>query len=347
VDDLVDDFTELIDLAGERLGGAVVWANDEFFAPKEALVREAEPVWEDGRYTERGKWMDGWETRRRRTPGHDRCIVRLGARGVVRGVVVDTRHFRGNQPEACAIDAVDLPGAPAVETLLAEDLGWRPLLPHTPLGPDAPHPLPVEDDAPATHLRFSIYPDGGVARLRVHGVVAPDWPRLAARGEVDLAAAAHGGRVVAASDGTFGRPGHLILSGSPRGMHDGWETRRRRGPGHDWAVVELGRPGRPHRVEVDTTHFRGNAPASCALDGCSPGDWAGEATAWRELLPRTPLQPHALHDLPLDPPPAGPVSHVRLSIHPDGGVARLRVFATVEASSRTGAAATGTAEPGR
>jgi allantoicase len=323
-----DDFGDWIDLAGERLGGAVLWASDEFFAPRERLLREAEPVWDGAAYTERGKWMDGWETRRRREPGHDTCLVRLGAPGVVHGVVVDTRHFRGNHPESCALDGVHLPGPATAQELLADGVPWRPVLPRSPLLGDSLNPFPLSAVAPVSHLRFAIHPDGGVARLRVYGVARPDWAELARRGEVDLAAAEHGGRVLAASDMFFGHRHHLILRGPPRGMHDGWETRRRRGPGNDWVVVELGRPGRPRRLEVDTTHFKGNAPGACSLEACPPGGWAGEATAWRPLLPRTPLQPDTLHPLLLEA--AEPVSHVRLSIYPDGGVARLRVYGPVE-----------------
>lgn len=329
-------FTDLLDLAGERLGGAVLWADDEFFAPKEALVREGEPRWDADAYTERGKWMDGWETRRRREPGHDTCLLRLGVPGVVRGVVVDTRHFRGNYPERCAVDGVHLPGQPTLDRLLAADCPWRPLVPESPLAGDAPNPFPVAAAAPVTHLRLSIFPDGGVARLRVHGEPAPDWAELARRGEVDLAAAELGGRPVAASDAFFSRPHHLLLPGPSRGMHDGWETRRRRGPGNDWVVVALARPSRPRRIEVDTSHFKGNAPGSCSVEACAPGEWAGDATPWRTLVARTPLQPHARHELAPDPAgdsePAPLVSHLRLSIYPDGGVARLRVWGRVEES---------------
>jgi allantoicase len=325
-------FTELLDLAGERLGGAVLWANDEFFAPKEALVREGEPRWDPDAYTERGKWMDGWETRRRREPGHDACVLRLGVPGVVRGVVVDTRHFRGNYPQRCAVDGIRLRGHATLDRLLAADLPWHPLVPESPLTGDERNAFPVAAAAPVTHLRLSIHPDGGVARLRVHGEPAPDWAELARRGEVDLAAAELGGRPVAASDAFFSRPHHLLLPGPSRGMHDGWETRRRRGPGNDWVVVALARPGRPRRIEVDTSHFKGNAPGSCSVEACAPGEWDGEATPWRPLVARTPLQPHARHELAPEggEGDGGLVSHVRLSIYPDGGVARLRVWGPVE-----------------
>ncbi|MGH9379350.1 MAG: allantoicase [Thermoanaerobaculia bacterium] len=327
---MTDDFTELTDLASERLGATVLWANDEFFAPKERLLAEAEPVQDPHRYTDRGTWMDGWETRRRRQPGHDACLIRLGCPGVVRGVVVDTRHFVGNAPQAFALDGVELVSeGPNLAALLAPDMVWQPLLARHYLVPDAINPFPIAGDDRVTHLRFSIFPDGGVARLRVHGEPAPDWQALSRRGEVDLAAAEHGGRVLATSDGFFGRPHNLILPGPPRGMQDGWETRRRRGPGHDWVVVRLARPGRINRIEVDTTFFKGNAPESCRLEGCAPGDYAEDGTPWLTLVERARLEPHACHELALSEQ-GPPVSHLKLSIFPDGGVARLRAWGRAE-----------------
>jgi allantoicase len=323
-------FTDLPDLASARLGGTVLHANDEFFAPKENLLQDAPPVFRPGEYTDRGKWMDGWETRRRREPGHDWCILRLGLPGVVRGVVVDTRFFEGNYPPQCSLDGVELPGHARVRDLLAADLPWHPLLPRTPVQGNCKNELPVEDaTGRVTHLRFSIYPDGGVARLRVHGEVVPERERLvrlAARGtEVDLAALEHGGQVVDASDMFFGHRHNLILPGPPLSMADGWETRRRRGPGHDWAVVRLGIPGTPRRIEVDTTHFKGNAPGACSLEGAAADP--GEAPSrWRELLPRTDLEPHTCHGFEAELVPLDRVTHVRLHIYPDGGVGRLRVF---------------------
>jgi allantoicase len=321
-------FTELIDLAGERLGGAVLLANDEFFAPKEQLIRAAPPVWREGEYTARGKWMDGWETRRRRTPGHDWCIIRLGCAGRIRGVVVDTAYFTGNYPESCALDACSLDDLEAERTFADDDVAWTEVLTRSPLRGDERNRFAVAADARFTHVRLNIFPDGGVARLRVHGDVLPDWPRvLRGGGWVDLAAAQHGGRVVDCSDRHYGSPLNMIMPGPAAGMHDGWETKRRRGPGHEWAVVRLGAPGTVRRAVVDTSHFRGNAPGSCTLDACESDDDAPPPTAsWRPLLTRTPLQPHAVHDFAAQLADAGRATHVRLSIHPDGGVARLRLF---------------------
>jgi allantoicase len=332
----VNDFRELLDLASARVGGRVLAANDEFFAPKENLLKPEEPVFLPGEYTDRGKWMDGWETRRRREPGHDWCLVRLGLPGSIAGVVVDTRHFKGNFPESFSLEACALEGDPGAEQEMGE-ASWTEILPQSRLSGDAENPFRVADSRRFSHLRLNIFPDGGVARLRVYGRAHPDRARLAAAEEVDLAAAENGGLVVAASDMFFGSRHNLILPGAPTGMHDGWETRRRRGPGYDWAIVRLGLPGRIRRVSVDTTHFKGNAPGSCSIDVSEAPEetelsalLSSEETSWRELLPRVPLKPHAMHEFAEElRTDGGPATHARLNIHPDGGVARLRLWGAI------------------
>jgi allantoicase len=331
----MNDFTNLVDLASERLGGAVLFANDEFFAPKENLLKAPAPVFIEGKYTERGKWMDGWESARRRTPGFDWCLVRLGAAGRVRGVVVDTSHFKGNFPESCSLDACAAAPDADVGQLLSGETAWAELLPPSQLRGDAQNLFEVSGDARSTHLRLKIFPDGGVARLRVYGEVAPDFERLRrAGGWVDLAAVEHGGLVLATSDEFFGHRHNLIMPGRGRDMGDGWETKRRRGPGHDWAVLRLGAAGRVRRVEVDTAHFKGNFPESCSLEACRvDGDVADSALGslpWREILPRTRLQAHTRHFYEEQLLGAGAATHLRFNIYPDGGVSRLRVHCELE-----------------
>jgi allantoicase len=308
-------FLDLVDLASERLGAAVVDANDEFFAPKENLIKQGPAIWKEGEYTERGKWMDGWETRRRRDDGdHDWCIVRLGVRGIVRGVDVDTAFFKGNYPESCAIDVGVLSHDEN------EPSAWREVLARSPLKGDSHNLFPIETAPPATHLRLRIFPDGGVARLRVHGDVVADWDNLRLRGDVDLAAVEHGGLVVACSDMFFGSRHNLIMPGDATHMGDGWETKRRRGPGYDWTIVRLGTTGTVRRIDVDTRHFKGNAPGACSLEASVDGN------DWRELVAKTPLRPHARHTFEDQVRPLGDVTYVRFNIFPDGGVGRLRVY---------------------
>lgn len=328
----MNKFTDLIDLAAERLGGAVLAANDEFFAPKESLLKAGAAEWREGEYTDRGKWMDGWETRRRRTPGHDWCIIRLGLPGALHGVVVDTSFFRGNFPESCAIDVATVTGLPTPDELASDSrIGWKTVLSKSPLRGDFKNEFAIEGAPRATHLRFSIYPDGGVARLRVFGEPAFDAARARPGSEIDIAAIENGGLVVSCSDMFFGHRHNLILPGRSTHMGDGWETKRRRGPGHDWNIIRLGARAVIHRVEIDTDHFKGNAPASAMVETMDVGSRRTldePEGSWNVLLQQTPLQPHARHRFDnLSHQRAA--THARLSIFPDGGIARLRLFATL------------------
>jgi len=334
---MTDDFTQLTDLASEECGGAVMFANDEFFAPKENLLKPGDAVFIEGEYTDRGKWMDGWETCRRRSPrlgeDSDWCIVRLGLPGVIRGIVVDTSHFLGNFPSHCSIEACEADGNADVERLTNEGTVWQEILPRSPLEGGTKNQFPIDFETRVTHLRFRIYPDGGVARLRVHGESARDPSAAVEDGEIDLAAAENGGTIAGASDMFFGKPSNLLASGRALQMSDGWETKRRRGPGHDWCIIKLGRPGRIHRAEVDTWRFKGNYPESCLIEAARIADGVDLETAeWRELLPNTRLQAHTLHTYTNELIDAGVVTHVRFSILPDGGVSRLRLYGKPEAA---------------
>ena len=328
------DFTDLIDLASECVGGAVLVANDDFFAPKENLLKSSAPIFIADKYTDHGKWMDGWESRRRRTPGFDWCIIRLGLPGIIRGVVVDTSFFRGNYPEHCSLDGAAFSGLPTETELTSDAVTWVPLLPQMPLSGDSQNPFKIQYDERVTHLRFKIFPDGGVARLRVYGEVVPDWDVLKRAGYIDLAAVENGGLVLSCSDMFFGHRHNLIMPDRATNMSDGWETKRRRGPGHDWAILKLGRAGQIHRIEVDTSHFKGNFPESCSLESCNtPNATTDEltnlSTAWSGVLARTKLQAHTRHYFDQELEDTGVASHLRFSIFPDGGVSRLRVYGTL------------------
>lgn len=327
------DFTQLADLAAERLGGRVLQANDDFFAPKENLIKESNPVFIEGKYTSRGKWMDGWESRRRRTPGYDWCVVRLGLPGVIRGIVVDTSFFTGNYPERFSLEGCDLgehhPYKNEKGRLQSTKTNWIPIFPETLLKGDSRNLFAVENGARSTHLRLKIYPDGGVARLRVHGEAVPGSGPLS-RAEIDLVAVENGGSVVVSSDQFYGAPRNLLMPYHAKNMGDGWETKRRRGPGHDWVILKLGVPGTIHRVEIDTAHFKGNYPDSCALQAASAGNSAVDASnasslIWEELLPGAKLKANHRHVFK-NIRHAGVATHVRFQIFPDGGVSRLRLF---------------------
>jgi allantoicase len=303
------DWTQLPDLASRRLGGSVLAANDEFFAERENLIKPNKPEFRPNTFTNKGQEYDGWETRRRRTePGdHDWAMIRLGIPGTIHTVVVDTAFFKGNYPPFCAIDACHVDGYPT------EPTGWQEIVPRSPLNGDTANVFTVNGNRRYTHVRLRIFPDGGVARLRVHGTPVPD-PQWLTDIPFDLAALTNGGTVTQCSNWFYSPPNNMLQPGESRYMSDGWETARRRDNDHDWAVIRLAAEARPTVLEIDTTHYKGNAPASVSVTGSNDESTLLNAN----LLPDT---PHRFRVT------AGtPVTHLRLDVHPDGGIARFRAY---------------------
>jgi allantoicase len=324
-----DAFTRLPDLASRRLGGGVVYANDELFAERENLIKPEPPAYSTYTFGHKGQVYDGWETRRRRDHGHDEAIVRLGVAGVVRGVVVDTAFFKGNYPPEVSVEGAGVEGYPSPAELRTAE--WFPLVPRSPVKGDAQNPFPVQAPQRCTHVRLSIYPDGGVARLRVHGEAVPD-PRFLASGALDLAALVNGGVVTGCSNMFYSSPTNLLSPGEARVRGEGWETARRRDDGNDWVELALAGPGVVRLAEIDTRYFVGNAPGWASLRGRDGGSGPDDPAAWAELLPRTRLQPDTRHLFRL--PAADEVTHVRLDVYPDGGLARLRLYGDLGAQGR-------------
>ncbi len=347
-------FSHLVNLAADETGTFVLWASDDYFAEKENLVRSDAPVWKEGVYTDRGKWMDGWESQRMRGPGHDSAILRLGVPGSVEGLLVDTTHFKGNAPVAVALEVCEAPHTATAEELLSWPVvdaaaadsaptakAWRVALPQSDVRSDHGNVIALPAPSPrATHVRLRIYPDGGVSRLRVYGVARPAPQLFWQQGSIDLAAVEHGGRVTAISDAFFGPPANLLLPGRGVNMGDGWETRRRRTPGSDWCEIGLGRRGLVQRIEIDTHFFKGNAPQACSVlafdaGAVDPDDAermaaahagvpSGDDAGWTPLFDLAPLVQHRRHSFE----PARPTvaTHLRVHIFPHGGVNRMRVF---------------------
>ncbi|MFI6295392.1 allantoicase [Nonomuraea sp. NPDC050790] len=307
-------FTRLPDLALRGYGGAVLAASDESFAEKEALVRPGRPAFQAETFGNKGQVYDGWETRRRRAPGHDWAIVRLGLPGTIRGLVIDTAWFKGNYPPHASVEACEVAGTPSPEELATA--GWVEILPRVDLKGDAEHHFEVHDERRYTHVRLNMFPDGGIARLRVHGEVRPDLSIYEGL-SLDLAALANGAVVTECSNEFYSAPHNAIAPGLARHQAEGWETARRRDEGHDWIVVRLAGRGVVRLAEIDTTNLLFNAPGSIALRG---RDGEGD---WFDLLPRTGLQPDTPHRFRLQA--AAPVTHVRADIYPDGGLARIRL----------------------
>lgn len=310
-----------VNLADARLGALALECSDDFFADRQRMLNPEPAVFVPGKYDANGKWMDGWESRRRRGPGHDWCVVKLARPGRIHGLDLDTSHFTGNFPPAASVEACCLAGD--------EPGAWFPLLPSVNLRGNHHHYFEIAAEARISHLRVNLYPDGGLARLRVYGT--PDFaPTPDADGLVDLAAALNGGTVVAANNEHFGPASTLLLPGRGVNMGDGWETRRRREPGNDWCVIALARPGLIEAIEVDTAHFKGNYPDRCALRGAMVVGGTSEslvtqAMFWPELLPEQSLQMDHVHLFREQILAHAPVSHVRFDIIPDGGVSRLRL----------------------
>jgi allantoicase len=319
----VTDFDGLPDLASRAVGGAVVAYDDAFFADAENLLLAHPPVRHD-EFGHKGKVYDGWETRRRRSPGSDSVTVRLGVPGTVAGVVVDTSFFTGNYPAAASLHGLGVEGYPTPAELAGLD--WEPLLPESALDGDALNAFPVAGSRRLTHVRLTIHPDGGVARLQVHGTPVPD-PRLMDRTAVDLAALENGAMVTGCSNAFYSTPVRLISPGSARSMGEGWETARRRGPGNDWVELRLAGEGQVRVAELDTSWFLGNAPGSARLTGRT-------ADGRVEILPETRLLPDTRHRFLVDGPA---VTDVRLDVYPDGGMARLRLWGSLTPAGRSAA----------
>lgn len=324
------NFDRHINLADEKLGAEAIFATDDFFADKQRMLKTAAAVFVPDLYDENGKWMDGWESRRKRHEGYDYCIVRLGLPGSIEGLNIDTANFTGNYAPSASVDACFVADGrdPQAETQ------WTEILASESLQGDSEHLFSLTDNTVYTHVRLNIYPDGGVARLRVYGKPSINWDNISANQEIDLAATVNGGRAIACNDEHFGVMGNLLNPGRGINMGDGWETARRRTPGNDWVIIALGNKGSVQRIEIDTAHFKGNFPDSINIQAaCVAGGTEEQIQAqslfWRELLPAQKLSADNIHNYQEQVNVLGDITHIRVNIYPDGGISRVRMFGTV------------------
>ena len=309
-------------MASSKLGAKAISCSDDFFASMDNLVKPGRGIFIEDKYTDRGKWMDGWESRRKRSEGHDWVILKLGAPGIIHGLDVDTNHFLGNHPPFCSLEATTLSENEDISTAQ-----WSELVSKSPLNPGSQHFFEVDDDTTYTHVRLHIYPDGGVARLKVYGEVKRDWTDVKEDDLIDLAAAVNGGKSIGCNDMFFSHMDNLIMPGEGVNMGDGWETKRNRIPNNrDWVIIRLGHPGILEKVILDTKHFKGNYPDSFELEGCYSEDDNLENKDWFGLITRTKLGPDQEHVFMDQLLTRKILSHVRLFIYPDGGVSRLRLW---------------------
>ena len=322
-DQSIPDYAQRFpNLASPKFGTRVLSASDEFFGAKDRLISDAPPIFIPDKYDEHGKWMDGWESRRRRDDGHDWCLLELGVAGRIHGAEIDTSHFTGNYPPGASIEACP-DGAD-----IADPNVWTTILDNVSLNGNQPQYFPINSDASWKHVRLNIFPDGGVARLRLFGAAAPNFPERDI--PVELSALKNGGRIIDYNDAHYGDLWALLSEGRGKTMGDGWETRRRREPGNDWIIIALGERGIVENIEIDTAHFKGNFPDSASVETADVAVGADETTdavQWTEILSRQKLGADSVHEFGGEMlKSSAPATHVRLNIFPDGGVSRFRVF---------------------
>lgn len=332
--DIISTKTSNINLADARLGASILQVSDEWFAEARRMLLPSEPVWKEDLYDDNGKWMDGWESRRKRTPGHDWAVIALGTPGHIDSVDIDTRYFTGNYSPAASIEACYCPEGEEPN----EETCWHEILPKVELVGDSGNLHEISDPLVWSHLRLNIFPDGGVARLRVYGEPYRDWSTQSANEQVDLAAAIYGAKALVCSDEHYGLTSNILNPGRAATMADGWETARRRGPGHDWVVIALAHPGKIHEVVVDTLHYKGNYPDSCSIQAANLTttdniDFVADSQKWEELLPPQKLDMDREHTYVDQLNDSGVITHVRYNMYPDGGTSRLRLYGYIAAEN--------------
>jgi allantoicase len=322
--------TYFVDLASERVGGETLSCSDDFFAEMENLLKSGRGIFIDDKYTERGKWMDGWESRRSygRDNGRefDWCIIRLGISGVIRGFDIDTNYFRGNAPQTVSVEACVSAQQPNENTV------WHTVLDKREVAAHSQNVFEIFNSQSWTHVRLNMFPDGGIARLRVYGEADVNWNNFVDGELIDLASIKNGAKALLVSDMFFSDKNNLIMPGRGKDMGDGWETKRRRDPGPDWSIVKLAAQGSVEKVVVDTCHFKGNFPDTFMLEGINTSsDDFNDANAdldWQTIIPQTKLYAHREHlftsEIITDK--LQQFTHVKLSIYPDGGISRMRIL---------------------
>jgi allantoicase len=326
---VIPDFVnDNINLAHQRLDSKIVYVTDDFFAPAHRMLQAHEAEWKEDVYDDNGKWMDGWESRRKRSTGYDYAILQLGKSGQIKGFEIDTTYFTGNYAPAISVQ-----GCCSIDGSPDEQTEWYSLVETTPIvGNKKQYFQPKFDNDDArkmnyTHIRLNMYPDGGIARFRVYGTPSAD--HISKGQEIDLIAMENGGRAVLCNDEHFGKMNNLLMPGKGINMGDGWETRRRREPGNDWVIIALGQSGLPQKALIDTAYFKGNFPHQVSIqaafmDNINRASIAQQSLYWQEIL--TPQKLSADNEHQFDLQCANPVNIIRMNIYPDGGISRLRLF---------------------
>ena len=314
----------LIDLAQPRLGTKVIYKTDDFFASANRIINPTEPVFKVGVFDKHGKWMDGWESRRKRTAGHDFIIIKLGKPGTIKKVDVDTSHFNGNQPAMISIE-----GANSNSNKINQ-LKWQPLLSKKKTKANSHHYFTVNSNKVFTHIKFNIFPDGGVARLRLYGSIAKS--NKLKNKKINLASLLDGSSVIACNNEHFGKAENILAPGKAKNMGDGWETRRRRGKGFDWLILNSLDGKEIDKIEISTHHFKGNFPSHCSLQAAylpnskNSKQIVKSSNNWKYLLKDAKLSANKVHVFKNNLMKKDKINFIKINIFPDGGISRFRIY---------------------
>ena len=318
-----DKISTLVNLISPKIGSYGVYANDEFFAPLERMLSETDPIFIPDKYDNHGKWMDGWETRRRRTPGYDWCLIKLGCPGTIKKIEINTKFFTGNYPPYAEIEGIYSDEEPG-----ENDENWKTILNKKSIKGDAVNNFNAENENIFNWVKLKIFPDGGVARLRLWGNVFVDWEKISKKQILELSALNNGGKIISYNNAHYGDVSAILSYGRGKNMGDGWETRRRREPGNDWLIIKLGKKGFLTKAEVDTAFFKGNFPESCSIQAINTDDISKvKDENWLTIIPKSILHADMVHKFSISTKfHSTEFSHIKLNIFPDGGVSRLRIF---------------------
>ena len=316
----------LTNLASPKIGTKIIGVSDDFFGAASRMLDDKEPVFIEDKYDEHGKWMDGWESKRRRDGGNDWAIIELGSPGIISEVDIDTSFFTGNFPPFASIEGLYSDKKPT------KDANWFEILSKSSLKGDSSNKFKIQSKTKINYIKLQIFPDGGVARLRLLGEVKLNWDSNNKNDLIELSSLKLGGAIVAFNNAHYGDVSALLSDGRGKTMGDGWETRRRREPGHDWIIIKLATEGLIKQIEIDTAHFKGNYPDQASVQvsnfdvGTHLEEIINDSQNWRYILNKSKLQADNIHNYEIDNKSTEGITYVRLNIYPDGGVSRLRVF---------------------
>jgi len=315
----------LIDLAQSRLGSKIVYKTDEFFAPAKRIINPWPPVFKEGVFDKHGKWMDGWETRRKRSKGHDYLILKLGKPGKIYKVDIDTSYFSGNHPTKVSIQACF-----DKKNITNKNFKWTTILKKKSTKANSHHFFNIKNKSTFSHVKLNIFPDGGVARLRVYGTI--ENKKKFGKKILNLTSVLNGATPIVCNNEHFGRAENILAPGIGKNMGDGWETRRSRGKNFDWLIIKCATAGRIGKIQIDTHHFKGNYPDKCSLQAAyinskiSNKSIVNSSKKWKLLLNKVKLNAHKKHNFQNKLMKNKKVNYIRINIFPDGGISRIRMF---------------------